>query len=69
MKYKCIKKNKFDLWLTIGETYEGEVVVSPVELASGKYILIYKDDFRKQCYVEKEFFQEVYGEELDLGVS
>ena len=68
MRYKCIKKNDFDLWLTVGEIYDGEIVVSPKEFADGKYILLHRDDFKKPCYAEKSFFNEVYGDNLEIGV-
>lgn len=67
MKYKCIKKDSLDLWLTEGMTYEGEPMIpSPIENES--CIKIFKADDGHPAFVRAFQMERVFDKPDDLTV-
>jgi hypothetical protein len=69
MRYQCISKTEFDLWLTVGKIYEGDVVITPRAFA-GTYIEIKRVDDNFPAYVpiiHFKTYQDIQGEQ-GLGV-
>jgi hypothetical protein len=58
MKYKYARQVEYVRWLKLGEIYEAEMVVSPVELSGGIYLLINKADDGFPCYAPRSWFDK-----------
>lgn len=63
MKYKCVRLHQYDLWLTVGEDYDGEQVISK-DFIGGVYIYIKKADDKFPCYAQMNQFVRVYNSSL-----
>lgn len=59
MRFKCIRKDKDEFWLSVGKEYEGEVVISGEMFFGGTHVLIYKADDNYECYSLRSNFEQV----------
>lgn len=67
MKYKCIKKNEFDLWLTEGKVYTGEPVIPPLT-KEDSWIKVFVADDGFPAFVRATQMQRVFDRLDELGV-
>lgn len=67
MKYKCIKKHEFDLWLTEGKVYDGETVIPP-PTKEDSWIKVFVADDGLPAFVRATQMQRVFDRPDTLGV-
>ncbi len=53
-RYKCVSKREFEIWLTVGKIYEGEIAVTPRQFAG--WIEIKKADDGYPAYIPANQF-------------
>jgi len=67
MRYKCVIKDQYDTWFTVGKEYDGESMIPPLIPNEG-WLIIYNADDNRKAYARANQFMQIIERKEGLEV-